>query len=182
MTVISELQQDHVNLSKLLEILDKKIIKLKDGNQPNIGLMADVIGYIANYAEGYHHPKEDEVFAFFKGRDTKLDGVMQECEVAHTNLKGFAHALLEVIDGVLHDAVMPMDNFIEKLEDFVRNEKKHLDFEEASVFPVLNEVATDADWKAVEAGLPIENDPLFGEKRSEEYKALYVELMRDINS
>lgn len=182
MTVVSELHQDHVNLSKLLEILDKKITKLKEGGQPNFSLMADVIGYIATYAEGYHHPKEDKMYALFKGRDVKLDGVMQECEDAHANLKGIAHALLEAIDGVLHDAVMPMNEFIEKLEDFVRNEKNHLDFEEAKVFPVLNEVATDADWNAVKSELPVEDDPLFGEKQSEEYKALYVELMRDINS
>lgn len=182
MTVVSELHQDHVNLIKLLDILDKKIIKLKDGGQPNFGLMADVIGYIATYAEGYHHPKEDKMFTFFKGRNGKLDGVMQECENAHANLKGYAHALLESIDGILHDAVMPMNEFIEKLEKFVRNEKNHLDFEEAKVFPVLSQVASDADWSAVEAGLPVQEDPLFGEKQAEEYKALYVELMRDINS
>ena len=182
MTVVSELHKDHVNLIKLLEILDKKIIKLKAGGQPNYVLMADVIGYIATYAEGYHHPKEDKMFVFFKGRNDKLDAVMQECEAAHINLKGYAHALLEAIDGVLHDAVMPMNEFIEKLENFVRNEKKHLAFEEAEVFPVINEVASEADWNAVEAVLPIEDDPLFGEKQSEEYKALYVELMRDINS
>jgi hemerythrin-like domain-containing protein len=122
------------------------------------------------------------MFAFFKGRNDKLDGVMQECEEAHTNLKGYAHTLLEAIDGILHDAVMPMNEFIEKLEEFVRNEKNHLNFEEVKVFPVLNEVASDADWSAVETELPIEDDPLFGEKRSEEYKALYVELMRDLNS
>ena len=182
MTVVSELHQDHVNLSKLLEILDKKILKLKEGNRPNINLMADVIGYIATYAEGYHHPREDQLYAYFYGKNSQLDAAMKECEVTHVNLKGYAHALLETIDGVLHDAVVPMDDFIAKLESFVLNEKAHLDFEEASVFPLLNEMATDADWKKIEKKLPLEEDPLFGEKRSEEYKSLYAELMRDINS
>lgn len=182
MTVVSELHQDHVNLSKLLEILDKKILKLKEGDQPNINLMADVIGYIATYAEGYHHPREDKLYAYFHGKNNQLDEVMKECEDAHVNLKGYAHALLETIDGVLHDAVVPMGDFIGKLEDFVLNEKAHLDFEETKVFPLLNEIATNADWKKVEKQLPVEEDPLFGEKRTEEYKSLYAELMRDVNS
>lgn len=182
MTVVSELHQDHVNLNKLLEILDKKILKLKKGSQPNMSLMADVIEYIATYAEGYHHPREDKLYAFFQGRSSQLDDVMQQCEEAHTHLRGYAHALLETIDGVLHDAVVPMSDLISKLEDFVVNEKAHLDFEEREVFPLLNEMATKDDWASVEKALPVEEDPLFGEKRSEEYKSLYAELMRDINS
>ena len=182
MTVVAELHQDHVNLYKLLEILDKKVLKLKAGNQPNINLMADVIGYIATYAEGYHHPREDKLYAYFYGKNSQLDAVMKECENQHVNLKGYANALLETIDGVLHDVVVPMDDFVGKLEDFVLNEKAHLDFEETKVFPVLNETATNADWKKVEKQLPVEEDPLFGVKRSEEYKSLYSELMRDINS
>lgn len=182
MTVVSELHQDHVNLSKLLEILDKKILKLKAGNRPNMNLMADVISYIETYAGGYHHPREDQMYAYFQGKNSQLDAVMQECEDAHVNLKGYAHALLETIDGVLHDVVVPMDDLIAKLESFVNNEKAHVDFEETKVFPLLNEIATDADWIKVEKQLPVEADPLFGEKRSEEYKSLFAELMRDINS
>ena len=182
MTVVSELHQDHVNLNKLLEILDKKILKMKRGNRPNFNLMADVIGYIATYAEGYHHPREDKLYSYFQGKSTQLDVVMQECEQEHINLKGYANTLLETIDGVLHDAVVPMDEFIGKLEDFVSNEKAHLDFEEVKVFPLLNQIATDTDWNEVNNTLPVEEDPLFGQKRSEEYKSLYGELMRDINS
>ncbi|SIS59180.1 hemerythrin domain-containing protein [Neptunomonas antarctica] len=182
MTLVSELHQDHVNLNKLLEILDKKVIKLKAGSRPNFNLMADVVGYIAKYAEGYHHPREDKMYAFFKGRSNELDDVMSQCEDQHRVLKGSTQTLLNTIDGILHDAVVPMNDLIEQLAAFVINEKVHINFEETEIFPVLDHVATNADWEKVEKELPVESDPLFGEKQAEEYKALYVELMRDINS
>jgi len=182
MTVVSELHQDHVNLSKLLEILEKKVEKLKHDGEPNFSLMADVIGYIANYAEHHHHPREDKMYAFFKGRDAELDKVMADCEVAHQELKGIGGDLLEVIDGILHDAVLPMDEFITRLESFVLNEKAHLDFEEGHIFPKLIAVANDKDWAELAISLPAEADPLFGEKQAEEYKELYKALMQDMNA
>lgn len=180
MTIVSELHQDHVNLSKLLSILDKKVLKLKDGTYPNFSLMADVIGYIANYAEQHHHPREDQMYHYFSGRDAALDTAMTECIQAHEALKGDGHALLEFIDGIMHDAVLPMEQFIQRLETFVANEKQHMDFEEGRIFPLINQVAATEDWDILSTQLPAEEDPLFGEKQAHEYMALYQELMRDI--
>lgn len=180
MTIVSELHQDHVNLSKLLAILDKKVLKLKEGTYPNFSLMADVIGYIANYAEQHHHPREDQMYHYFSGRDAALDAAMTECIQAHDNLKGDGQSLLEFIDGIMHDAVLPMEQFIQRLETFVTNEKNHMDFEEGKIFPLINDVASQEDWEILAEKLPAESDPLFGEKQAQEYMALYQELMRDI--
>lgn len=180
MTVIDELQRDHVNLGRLLEILDRKIIKLKSGHHPNFNLMADVVDYIANYAEAYHHPREDKIYAHFKGRDAQLDQALSDCETQHVELRGNAENLLGVVDDILHDAVIPMDEFITQLERFVENEKSHIRMEEISVFPLIRDVATDPDWERASALAPAVNDPLFGERLVEEYRNLYQQLLDDI--
>ncbi len=181
MNIVSELHQDHVNLSKLLSLLDKKIIAMQAGEHPNFSLIADVINYIANYAEVYHHPREDKMYAFFAGRQSDLDEVMHTCEEAHVALKGTGRSLLEVIDEILNDAVIPMTVFIDKLALFVNNEKAHLDFEETKIFPVLNTIASEDDWQALAKRLPTVEDPLFGEKCAEEYVELYKALTEDLS-
>lgn len=181
MSVVSELHQDHINLSKLLSLLEKSLAKVKLGDHPNFALMADVVGYISTYAEQQHHPREDSMYEYFKGRDGSLDGAMLACGAAHETLKGAGRAVLEIIDEILNDAVIPMNLFVEKLEAFVTNEKAHIDFEETQVFPLLKNLASESDWQELQQVLPTPLDPLFGEHCAAEYVELYKALTSDLN-
>ena len=89
--------------------------------------------------------------------------------------------LEESIDGILNDVVMPMDTFTDQLDAFVQAEKRHLSFEEQSLFPPLRTIASEADWQQLDEQLPQSEDPLFGEKQADEYRSLYKALMEDMN-
>lgn len=183
MAIMAELHQEHVNLTRLLDMLDRKIEKLRDGTHPNFQLMADVVDYVGGYADTYHHPREDRMFEFFKGRDAAADELMSTCEQEHVELKHQSTHLSEVIEGVLHDAtVVPLEQLVDQLEAFVKREKAHLDFEESKVFPALEKLASEKDWSALDEQLPTPADPLFGAKQSEEYRELYNALYADIRS
>lgn len=181
MNILSELHQDHINLSRLLEMLDRKVEQLIDGNHPDFSLMADVVGYVGSYADQHHHPREDKMYAFFQGRDSVLDRALERCEEDHKELKRLSTHLEESIDGILNDVVMPMDKFTDQLDEFVQTEKRHLDFEEQSIFPALRNIASDTDWQQLAEQLPQSEDPLFGERQADEYRSLYKALMEDMN-
>ena len=181
MTILTELHQDHVNLNKLLVILGLKIDKLRGGDSPNFNLMADVINYIASYADGYHHPREDKLYDYFSGRSEALDTHLLHCAVEHQKLKASSIQLIEAIDGVLHDAVMPMTEFVNLLDGFVILQTAHLDSEEGHLFPLIQGVASEEDWAIIDGLLPQESDPLFGENKATEYIDIYRELIVDMN-
>ncbi|GAA0784424.1 hemerythrin domain-containing protein [Marinobacterium sediminicola] len=181
MDILSELHQDHVNLSRLLEILDRKVDRLRAGNHPDFSLMAEVVSYVGSYADQHHHPREDKMYAFFQGRDDELDKALSRCEEEHKQLKQLSTHLEESIDGILNDVVMPMDRFTDQLDEFVQAEKRHLDFEEQEIFRLLRSHASEADWQQLDQQLPRSEDPLFGEKQADEYRALYKALMEDMN-
>lgn len=180
MTILNELHQDHINLNKILAILRSKVGKLRAGNHPNFSLMADVIDYICNYADGYHHPREDNMYTFFQGRNGELDQLLADCEAEHARLKHTGMELSETIEGILHDAVIPMEEFTDKLEAFVNEQSAHLDLEEGRLFPMLQKVATDADWAELDRTLQKSDDPLFGQKQAAEYSSLYKEMLVDM--
>ena len=182
MTTLSELHQDHINLNRLLEMLARKVERLHEGSHPDFSLMADVVGYVGGYADQHHHPREDVMYAYFRGRDPQLDRHFDQCEEEHATLKRLSNELAESIDAVLHDAVIPMDKFTDQLDTFVKTEKQHLDFEERVLFPGISAVASDDDWQTLEAKLPRSSDPLFGEKQAAEYADLYRALLEDMNS
>lgn len=179
MTILDELHHDHVNLNRLLVILSEKVIKLRAGEHPNFGLMADVIDYITEYADVHHHPREDLMYAYFHERSDALESAIVRCEQEHKDLKHLGVELYEALDCILHDAVMPMDKFIDKLDQFVLQQKTHIDMEEGVLFPILRAVATDDDWATLAEKLPKPDDPLFGEVQADRYSLLYREFLAE---
>lgn len=182
MTILTELHQDHINLNKLLVMLRTKVDDLRAGEQPNFSLMGDVIHYISNYADGFHHPREDRMYAYFEGRNEELDSLLTTCEQEHENLKSTSTHLKESIESVLHDSVMPMSEFADLLDSYITQQTAHLNFEEGSIFPKLEAVASESDWEKLAVELPKPTDPLFGEKQAHEYTDLYKELIIDMNA
>jgi len=180
MTIMKELHQEHLNLKRLLEMLERKVERFRAGTHPNFQLMSDVVSYVGGYADTHHHPREDRIFAHLQGRDTELDALMKRCEGEHVELKQLSTHLLDSIDGVLHDAaVVQLDTLIDSLAQFVQRESEHIEFEEKKLFPKLERVASDEDWETLEQELPSPTDPLFGLKQSEEYRDLYQALVED---
>jgi len=182
MTILNELHQDHINLNKLLVILRQKVEKLRSGEHPNFGLMGDVVEYISSYADAYHHPREDAMYEYLIGRSTNLDLAIEDCVAQHKRLKKLSDELCASVDSILHDAVIPMDEFTDKLAAFVEEQSTHLNFEEGSLFPLIQGVASDSDWEHLSKELPMLEDPLFGEKQAARYADLYKELLVDFNS
>ncbi|KDE39177.1 hypothetical protein ADINL_2306 [Nitrincola lacisaponensis] len=180
MTLIEQLHQDHINLSRLLEVLELKIQRLKAGDAPNFQLLAELVEYIGHYADQFHHPREDQMYHYFAERDAALDQQLQICEAEHADLKLLSREITETVDAVMHDAVIPMSEFIERLENFVRRERSHLDFEESIIFPAIHAVAKAQDWPRLEQQLPQPEDPLFGEKQGEQYRELYKAMLQDV--
>ena len=181
MTVLTELHQDHVNLNKLLAVLQNKLERLKHGEMPNFILLADAVDYISNYADAYHHPREDKMYAYFS--DTggpELQAAIARCSEDHQTLKQYSIDLLEAVDCILNDAVVPMDEFTAKLEAFLDHQIEHLNLEEGAIFPLLDDMTTEAQWQELEQKLPKTDDPLFGEQQKERYIDLYTELLRDM--
>lgn len=181
MTVLNELHQDHVNLNKLLAVLGYKLDKLKQGEMPNFVLLSDAVDYISSYADAYHHPLEDEMYEFFKDSGCQeLEAAIVQCGKEHKQLKQTSEELIEAVDYILNDAVVPMDQFTAKLEHFIDRQVEHLNLEEGTLFPLLDEVASDAQWDALAKKLPKMDDPLFGEKQKQRYIDLYTELLQDM--
>lgn len=176
MTILDELHQDHINLEKLLNLLEDNIGQVKAGAAPNFLLASEIAEYIENYVKQYHHPREDRLFVFFRGRLSELDAVMGQCEQEHFALERKGRSLVSIVEGAMHDAVVPMHELVSRIESFVRDERAHLNLEEGKVFPTIAKVATEDDWARLERLLPRESDPLFSALQADRYAALLQEL------
>jgi hypothetical protein len=60
---IMRLREEHVHFRKLLDLLEKQLNFFHVGETPDYSLLTDVLHYMINYPDRFHHPTEDVIFA-----------------------------------------------------------------------------------------------------------------------
>ncbi|CAG9000427.1 MAG: hypothetical protein CENE_02422 [Candidatus Celerinatantimonas neptuna] len=172
--MLDNLMHDHVNIAALLKVLEHKLDLIRSEKSVKYKLIADIITYLGDYADKYHHPREDAIYDYFcKYRADGLD-ISDKLAREHQKLHELTEELDEVVQLILLDAVIPLDQFSQKLEHFISAQWDHLNFEEREIFPLLKEKLTEDDWRIIEQNWEHSdyNDPLFGSKVEQHYSAL----------
>ncbi len=177
--MLASLHQDHLNICRLLTVLEQAVSDISDEQPVNYQLIRDVLNYMASVSDVYHHPKEDIIYQYYivYRADTGTP-VTDSLQQQHVEIVQFGHALLQMIDMILMDAVIPLDKVKSDLEQYISVQKSHLDYEEAIVFPLLRSRLTEDDWRNLEQNWSQKtaHDPLFGPEISETYRNLYQQL------
>ena len=59
---IRKWQAEHANYRRLLDLLRSETERFTAGGQPDYELMSDVVHYMTQYPDRFHHPREDVAF------------------------------------------------------------------------------------------------------------------------
>ena len=60
---IAAWHEEHVYFNQLLHLLQREVDVFHAGTRPNYELMFDIVSYLREYSDRFHHPREDEAFA-----------------------------------------------------------------------------------------------------------------------
>ena len=60
---IKSWHEEHMYFSRLLALLQHEVDVFATAEAPNYPLMLDIIEYLRDYADQYHHRREDAVFS-----------------------------------------------------------------------------------------------------------------------
>lgn len=171
--VIAALERDHANIAKLLEILESEILAIEVGKTPDYPLMQDIMRYMAQYFDRFHHPKEDLIFAQLLKRDpgvrADVEGLIEEHVVI--GLAGQEFVSLLCASGV--DSVHVREQLGTSGFDYIRALREHMLREEKELFPLAMKVLTQEEWQVIDAAVNTIDDPLFDEMTADDYQRLY---------
>ena len=172
--MLSTIHKDHVNISNLLRLLEEKVKLLENDQGLDYRLMKAIITYLRNYSDKYHHPMEDMIYEYYLKYCTVSYQVSNRLSLEHKLVKEITIELDELLDMILLDAVVPKEQCIEKLKNFIKLQMAHMDYEEQEILPNIEASLTKKDWQILEQQWQHEGhtDPLFGDKVSDEYKKL----------
>jgi hemerythrin-like domain-containing protein len=169
---VSAWHTEHVYFGKLLRLLETELDVFHVGERPNYELMQDIITYLREYSDRYHHPREDEAFRRLATRCPEMSLPLQRLQQEHRVIAAAGEAALQQINAILEDIVIPRGAVESALATYLVYYENHIAREEADILTRASKTLTAADWKAVRDAAPPGQDPVFGDKPEERYKDL----------
>lgn len=176
------IKQEHRNLFRVVNVLDQMLRHQKPGQQPDFGFMESVLGYIEEFTDKYHHPKEDEyLFKALRRRTSDADAIIEELEEEHHNCPTSLAQLKVLLSAYKADS-SHRDAFMDASAAYLKFQTKHLQKEEGVVLPLAQKCLTDEDWAEIDAAFANNEDPIFGPKGRDETRAMYSRIVNEAPS
>ena len=101
-----------------------------------------------------------------------IDNLLAEHELLSRKSQEFYELVNEIEDS----RKVVYDNLKMISVDYIDSQFRHMRYEEASVFPLIEQKLTLNDWKSILQSLPSGDDPLFNENRNSHFDSLYSKL------
>lgn len=163
---------EHTYFHQLLGVLHKQIDQFHRGEQPNYELMQDIIGYLREYSDRFHHPREDVAFACLAKRCPDLELGLARLSQEHRVIARAGEALLGQLQAIVGGAIVPRSELEMAAATYLVYYDNHIAKEEEDVLPRAAKVLTPEDWDAVRKAVLPGPDPLFGGATEERYREL----------
>lgn len=163
---------EHVYFNRLLGLLHKQVDVFHTGERPNYELMLDIIAYLREFSDRFHHPREDAAFDRLAARCPDMKPALDRLRQEHRIIAHAGETLLEHLRAILGGAIVPRAEIEVAAATYLVYYGNHIAKEEEDVLTRAAQTLTPEDWEAVRAAAPAGHDPLFGDHPEERYREL----------
>lgn len=176
--IINAMRTEHMNLLRLLHLLEKQMQAFSRGDKADFSLIMDLLDYLGNYFERLHHPKEDAMMDRLGERLPELASQLLQMKEEHEHLAGLLHRFSATMDDIVMGSdMMPRDSIAAMAVELVNLNREHIKHEEQLIFPKALASLREKDWQEIDAAAPDARDPLFGSEVQEQYQNLFRNLV-----
>jgi hemerythrin-like domain-containing protein len=179
--ILGILSNDHRNMSRVLDALERQIGSLAHETAPDYSLLRNILEYLLDYPTRIHHPVEDLVYGELKLRNPAIAGTLDKLEQEHADIETQTRKLALIVDRALqeenHGDELDRQRLAQAVRDLIGRLRRHLSVEEMTLFPAARNGLTSADWADIALVLGAPNDPLFGPRLQEFYRCLHREIL-----
>ncbi|BAU47932.1 AraC family transcriptional regulator [Sulfurifustis variabilis] len=165
-----------MNFRLLLDLLERQLDAFERAARPDYELMEDIVRYMREYPDRFHHPWEDLIFARLANADTAIEPIVADLKRQHATLARSGSDLLDSLRGAVAGVLLPRHALEQPGREYVARFRAHMEMEEQKLFPLLGTRLAPDDWNAVDTMMAARKDPLFGRQVAGRYERLYREI------
>jgi hemerythrin-like domain-containing protein len=148
---IDILINEHVYIKKVLSAIENDCEQLVEGKDISIGFYRDVIDFVRNFADKYHHKKEEKrLFNVMGEKDENLRngpimGMMLEHDIGRNYIRNLEQALNEYENGNKKKKAHIIANAL----SYVIMLQKHIEKEDTTIYMVARRSIDNETQKAM---------------------------------
>ena len=104
---IADWQAEHLNFGRLFALLQKQIDVFHAGKRPNYELMLDIVSYLRDYSDQFHHPREEVAFKLLAKHCPDLAQALDRLTQEHRVIAHAGEALRLLLQAIISGAIIP---------------------------------------------------------------------------
>jgi hemerythrin-like domain-containing protein len=174
--VVDTWHREHARFGRLLNLFEQQLAEFHDDGSPDYELMGDVVHYLRDYADRYHHPREDMAFAAMLRRDPQLKPIIYRLLQEHRVIGHAGSGLIDLLGEITSDGVVSRSALEAAAATYLAYYRRHLESEERDILPRAARLLQAADWQPIVDALPAGPDPLFDAQIKTRYRSLRKHL------
>lgn len=159
-SLIPQWHAEHVQFSRLLNLLDEQLTRFHEDEEPDFEFMLDLVAYLKQTGDRAHHRMEDAAFARLVLRDPALRLPINRLKQEHRAIAAAGEELTTLLQEALGDAVVQRCAVETAAALYLVYYRHHLATEEKSIMPRAAKLLTDEDWRVVSHAVPPDLEPL----------------------
>jgi hemerythrin-like domain-containing protein len=177
MTIVDTLRDEHRNIARLLDVLERQVQIVAEDTGPDYELLEGIADYFCDYPDYCHHPKEDAVFNQLRTTHPKEAAAIGDLAREHCDAAARVRRFRQNMQALVRDEIIARDTLVSAARSFVDAERRHMQFEEEFFFPLVEKEFGPDDWRAVERHLKSDHDPLFENQAEQRFRVLRERLL-----
>lgn len=166
------LMLEHKNILKVIDALIKECGSLENGKQADKAFFENAIDFIRNYADKFHHAKEEDILFF----ELCKDSVHLHCNPVEQML--YEHELGRKFVQAMQEGVDKSDNdkIIEGALGYCRLLQEHIFKEDNILYPMADDVLDEKIQESMLARFEKAEKRVFDKGTHEKYLSLVKDL------
>ena len=175
MQAIQIIQDEHRKLWRVASTINIVADEMDAGSPVPTPFFHAVFDYIEGFIDHAHHPKEDDfLFRLLRQRSDKAEAVLLQLEANHQHGPATLRALR---NDLARAAQGNCGAFTAALRSYTKNLEEHIRTEERDILPLARQVLLAEDWVIIDKAFADNDDPLFGQQATEQYRELYHRIV-----
>ena len=171
--ILAELRQDHRNMIRLLNLLERESHRIEAGQDADFELMQDVMHYMTIYPDAVHHRKEDCVYAELQKTRPELAGSFSRITSDHRSIAKQGLRLRDDIDLIRAGAMVERRKVVRDALAYANTLRNHMQWEELDLFRRIEEMIRRGHTQLQTNDFPDAADPVFGARLELRFARLF---------
>lgn len=159
---IARLRAEHVNLERLVRLLDSCDLAGATAQCAEVALLVDAIYYLTHFPDLSHHPLEDRIIARLRQHNGLPAALGAQIEDQHATLAQQGADLMRDLESAARGETMSWELVQANVRLYAERLRHNMAVEELALFPAALRQLDDDDWCALDAFMAAgQADPLF---------------------